>query len=50
MHELDMAWRLNARKVFQIPGRTRSYLLPSLMNSDISSINVIIRIKIFLME
>ena len=27
MHELDMAWRVSARKVFQIHERTRSYLL-----------------------
>ena len=44
MHELDMTWRVSARKVFQIPGMTRSYLLPLLMNSDIPSTNVLIKI------
>ena len=42
MHELDLA-----RKVFQIPGMTRSYLLLPLMNSDIPSTNVLIRILKF---
>ena len=45
MHELDMA--CSARKVFQIPGSTHSYLLPLLMNSDIPFTNVLIRILKF---
>ena len=47
MHELDVAWRISARKVFQIPKRTHSYLLPSLMNCDVPSTNVLIRILKF---